>query len=625
MTGKSNLFRQTVRRKSFSSFLVLSVLASQSFGNLPLRAETELFPVNDTLVKKLAHSRPKQAWEFKPSAVFPGTQPPSAVRLPDPAHRIFPTRNPSSMKVAEPVAPPHTESRNISPEPADLKATPAPQNATATPEKSPFSYQHSVALAQGIKSVPIASAYPAPKPSAQNTSSGNPLARAIRPHPKDAGLLMQQLDESKSDTPPAAADNSASTALKGSITTLKVTRGRSQIIKFAQPITRLSIAEPTLAEIIPLSPDQIMINGKQRGVTSLIVWDEHGQEGIFDLQIQNDTSELLDAVNAIAPNEKIDARITDDSFILSGQLSNSIILDEIRRVASAYGYRDNRFIDLTETPSPQVVLDVKIAEASRNVIKDLKTSFNNQRGDLTLTRLGTLPAAVPLANGTTPPSTVTLIPASPNLVDARFRNQASNNVGGIIGAITPYRAVHIEAAFDMLETKGKITILAEPTLVCTHGRTASFLAGGEFPFTSGTDQNGSPLISFKEFGVKLNFTPWIAVRSDRIELKVEPEVSSVDRASCIAGQGGQLVCGLLRRTTSTTVDMKDGESLMISGIIQREEANTFQQVPFIGSVPILGSMFKNANFNKTERELVVVITPRIVKDTDYGKIKYHPG
>lgn len=436
---------------------------------------------------------------------------------------------------------------------------------------------------------------------------------------RDAGVAFQQLDDLPYPEEPSSNEPTKPSPLKGAITTLKVTKGRSQIIKFAQPITRISIAEPTLAELIPLSPDQIMINGKQRGITSLIVWDEFGQEGIFDLQVQNDTSELLDAVYAIAPNENIQARVTDDSFILTGAMSNSILLDEIRRLVSAYGYREANFIDLTETPSPQVVLEVKIAEASRNIIKDFKSSFTSPNGDLTLTRLGSLPVATPgVDNGGLQVNSV--IPLVPGNSAIPFNNQNTNQVGGILASLTPSPRWHFRAALDALENKGKITILAEPSLVCTHGRTASFLAGGEFPFTSGTDQNGSPIISFKEFGVKLNFTPFIAIRSGRIELKVEPEVSQLDRSTCITGQGGQLVCGLLRRTTSTTVDLKNGETLMISGIIQRDEANTFLQVPFIGNVPILGALFKNANFIKNERELVVVITPRIINNTDYGKV-----
>lgn len=430
---------------------------------------------------------------------------------------------------------------------------------------------------------------------------------------RSAAFALQHLDESERFSRSAAPAKPK--ALQGSVTSIHVTRGRSQIVKFAQPIMRLSIAEPTVADLIPLSPDQIMINGKLRGVTSLIVWDENGQEGIFDLYVQNDTSELLDAVNAVAPNEKIQARVTDDSFIISGQVSSSVVLDEIRKTAAAYGYREDKFIDLTDTPVPQVVLEVRIAEANRSVGRQLKSAYQIQSAtrDLNIVRLANPLDASFLSNIQRATSGLT-----PNAFGPIGVNQAGSNAGGLTGSFNPLR--NVTMMWDMLETSGKVNTLANPTLVCTHGRTASFLAGGEFPFVGSVDQNGSPVIQYKEFGVKLNFTPWISMKSGRIEMKVAPEVSNLDSSSCVAGAAGSQVCGILKRSTDTTVELMDGETLMISGILTREEQNTFNKVPFIGNVPILGNMFKNANMSKNDRELVVVITPHIVKASDYGRV-----
>lgn len=446
----------------------------------------------------------------------------------------------------------------------------------------------------------------------QVPETSHPVQKSENTNPS-AGYALQHLDESESF--PSSAAPPKTKALQGSVTSIHVTRGRSQIVKFAQPIMRLSIAEPTVADLIPLSPDQVMINGKLRGVTSLIVWDENGQEGIFDLYVQNDTSELLDAVNAVAPNEKIQARVTDDSFILSGQVSSSVVLDEIRKTASAYGYREDKFIDLTDTPVPQVVLEVRIAEANRSVGRQLKSAYQVQSAtrDLNIVRLanpldGSFLSNIQRATGG----------LTPNAFGPIQVNQAGSNAGGLTGSFNPMRNVSV--MWDLLETSGKVNTLANPTLVCTHGRTASFLAGGEFPFVGSVDQNGSPVIQYKEFGVKLNFTPWIAIKSGRIELKVAPEVSNLDSSSCVAGAAGSQVCGILKRATDTTVEMQDGETLMISGILSREEQNTFNKVPFIGNVPVLGNMFKNANMSKNDRELVVVITPHIVKTSDYGKV-----
>lgn len=430
---------------------------------------------------------------------------------------------------------------------------------------------------------------------------------------------LQQVEETTAGTP-----------LNAAVSTLKVVRGRSQIIKFAQPIVRISIADPQLADIIPLAPDQIMINGKTRGVTSFVVWDEFGQEGIFDLYIENDSTELLKAIETIAPNEKIQVRVTDDSFILSGQVSNSIILDEIRQTAKAYGFDEDKFVNLAEAPAPQVILEVKIVEARRNTAKDIRSSFQTLGRDFSATRLGsgldtTILGAlggVGRADGGLVPGR---FPGAAGAVQATTQNviglaQTSNTVGGIKGLLTPFGKDSFQIGWDLLETQGKVTILAEPKLVCTHGRSANFLAGGEFPFVGSVDQNGSPIIQFKEFGVKLDFTPWISTRSGRIELKVAPEVSSLDTTNCVQGGGGTQVCGINKRSTETVVELEDGETLMISGIIQRQELNQYAQIPFIGDLPILGQFFKNSNKSRQDSELLVVVTPRIVRPGDYGNI-----
>ncbi len=449
-----------------------------------------------------------------------------------------------------------------------------------------------------------------PMPEVVSPSKQDPLKslKSETPIAKESvssAFAMQELDES--DRHPVQKTK----ALQGSITSIHVTRGRSQIVKFAQPIMRLSIAEPTVADIVPLSPDQIMINGRLRGVTSLIVWDENGQEGIFDLYVQNDTSELLDAVNSVAPQEKIQARVTDDSFILSGQVSSSVVLEEIRKTAAAYGFRDDKFIDLTDTPVPQVMLQVRIAEVNRSTLRSFKNGFSFSASSPTalgaFSRFDTLGAS---ANAQATPLQIGALPPIIN-----------PSVGGLTTALVKQiGSVSLGSRLDMLETSGQVNTLASPTLVCTHGRSANFLAGGEFPFVGSVDQNGSPVIQYREFGVKLNFTPWIAIRSGRIEIKVAPEVSSLDTSNCVSAAAGGKVCGILKRSTETTVELQDGETLFISGILSREEQNTFSQVPFIANVPILGNMFKNPDMKRADRELVVVITPHIVKASDYGKV-----
>jgi pilus assembly protein CpaC len=385
---------------------------------------------------------------------------------------------------------------------------------------------------------------------------------------------------------PSSGDSSANSGLVSTgVSQLRVVKGRSQLLKFAQAIQRVSIADPAMADVIPLSPQEIMVNGRQRGVTTLAVWDERGREGLFDLYVDNDSSEVLRAVKAVAPGEAIEAKVTDDSFVLMGRVSNSVILEEIRKIAAAYGYRDDKFLDLTETPVPQVLLKVRIAEATRSTIRDLQNNAEWTRRDFIGKSLG---------SAITGAATIT--------------NASTTNQGGLLTFLS---LKNFMWALDYLETKGAVNILAEPSLVCTHGREASFLAGGEFPFITGVSQNGQAQIQFKEYGVKLKFTPWIAIRTGRIELKVEPEVSKLDTGNCVTISGLR-VCALLKRTTSTTVEMGNNQTLVISGILSREEENSFQNIPGLGSIPILNHLNGRERTNKQDKELIVIITPELI-------------
>ncbi|MFN8614570.1 MAG: pilus assembly protein N-terminal domain-containing protein [Vampirovibrionales bacterium] len=376
-------------------------------------------------------------------------------------------------------------------------------------------------------------------------------------------------------------------------TTVKVVKGRSQIISFSKNLTRVSIANPDLADIVPLAPDEIMINGKQRGVTSLIVWDSSGKEGIFDLEIDHDTSEIRRALQSIAGDETLDVKITDDSIIVSGHVSSSVILDEIRRVASGYGYRDDRFVDVTDTITPQIVLDVRILQMNRSVARDFKTSF-----------------AKTLASGNNSGFSINRPISSAVTTDSL--------AGGILSSWGFGRNLNI--SLTALETEGKLTTLAEPKLISTHGREASFLAGGEFPFVTGVSPTGQVQITYKEFGVGLKFTPWVNVRSGLIELRIRPEVSKLDTTNCITS-GGALtsICAISKRTTDTTVQLHDGESLMLSGVLTKDEESSFAKVPFAGDMPVLGNLFKNRSINRQDSELVVLVTPHLMNKDQYLK------
>lgn len=422
---------------------------------------------------------------------------------------------------------------------------------------------------------------------------------------------LQRMNQLHSSPPIQASLPVANESLQPSATphAIHLMVNKSQLVRFSTPIARVSIANPALADIVPISPEQLMLNGKQRGTTTLVVWDAHGQEGVFELMVRNDTTELMEAIRNLAPSDELGVRITDDSLILSGQASNALVVEEIRQLAAAYGYRDTNFINLTEAPMPQVNLTVKVAEASRSVLRDLKVGLAARIDDVVyLTKIDSLPP-------------------SGGVVAGALQTAAVNNAGGLFGAILPDlgEQFQVQTRFDLLETEGKVKLLAEPNLVCTHGRTASFLAGGEFPFVSSVNQNGTPVVEFKEFGIRLTFTPWIAAQSDRIELRIQPEVSSIDRTLQQQAANGQIIFGLSTRKSDTTIELKDGETFMIAGLLSREEADTLSKIPWAGDIPVLGSLFRNTNRSRRDSELIIVVTPHVVRPNHYRHILGAPA
>ena len=379
---------------------------------------------------------------------------------------------------------------------------------------------------------------------------------------------------------------------------LSVYKGRSQVLEFKQAIKRVAIGNPEVAEVVPLQSNQLLVNGKVNGTTTLAIWSQQGHEVLFKLSVVSDYAKLTKTIQQLIPNEKnYSLNITDDSFIISGALSSSTQMNEIKKLAATYGYQEDAFVDLTETPTPQVALDVKIAEATRTSLKDFKVGLaSNINGDVGFTTIDSLPANTD----------------TPVVIGALSPGQTSN-VGGLVAATTIGGSdLSFQARFDLLEQEGKVRILAEPTLVCTNDKEASFLAGGEFPFIVGVDQNGNLIVEFKEFGIRLNFTPHVFLRSGRIQLKVEPEVSQLDTSTSQTVSGGQSVFGLLSRRTETTVELKDGSSLMISGLISRNEQETISKTPWAGDLPVIGALFRSKDNQKEDRELIVIVTPRIL-------------
>lgn len=346
--------------------------------------------------------------------------------------------------------------------------------------------------------------------------------------------------------------------------------GKTQLIKFDEPVKRISITDPSCADLILLSPKELLLNGKKAGRTSLLFWGNSDKPVFFNLVVQQDTDAVIQAVEQIAPNENINYNFTDDGLILSGKVSSTSIKNNIENVIKAYNVK---LVDLVESPTKQVLLEVKIAEASRNFTKTLASQFT----------AGETGNAYSSLHNFSFGSEGKMVFASP-----------SNDVSWMVTAG---------------ETKGLIKILAEPKLLAVDGKPGSFNVGQEVPYPSGVAMSGTTSYAFKNTGIILNFTPTILEKSNRVILKLSPEVSEIDES--LGTKYGTV--GFKTRKVDTTVELADGETLVIAGLLSHTTATDDTIVPGIGEIPGIGLLFSSIKRTKRNTELVIFITPKIVE------------
>ncbi|MEP5938636.1 MAG: type II and III secretion system protein family protein [Erythrobacter sp.] len=401
---------------------------------------------------------------------------------------------------------------------------------------------------------------------------------------------------------PAAAQDAEASIHAGAI---EVPINKSQVITADRSISRAMIGNEEIADIFPISDRSVYVLGKSLGTTSLTLYDRNNRVlAVMDVAVGPDVIGLRDQISSLMPDEDIDARISNESIVLSGTASSAGAAGRVAQLAEAYA-GDNVVNLMSLGGSQQVLLEVRFAEVSRQVGKDLGVSgfFGSDTG-----RFGGA-----IGNGAS---------LTPDATGAGVLGLDS--IAGSFGVFRRFfgdvAGLNIEAVLSTLEAKGMAKTLAEPTLIALSGERASFLAGGEFPIPvaqsgagQGADSTGSNAISvqFKPFGVSLGFTPTV-LSDNTINLLVEPEVSSIDPTASIT-VGGLNIPGLQTRRASTVIELRDGETFAIAGLIQQDFETTVNQVPLLGSLPIIGSLFRSSSFQKGETELLIIVTPRLVQ------------
>jgi len=384
--------------------------------------------------------------------------------------------------------------------------------------------------------------------------------------------------------------------------TLEVPLNKSQVVTADRVIAKAMVGNPEIADLLPLTDHSIYVLGKAMGTTSLTLYDSQGRVlSVMDIAVGPDVQAFSEQAALLIPGEQIEAHISGDSMVLTGLASDPGAVGRAMQLARTYaGDKVVNLIGLGS--SQQVMLEVKFAEVRRSVGEDVGVSgFGvDSDGDFDGV-IGAGSSLVPGADGT-----------------GEMRLSSITNAFGIFRSTFGIAGLDIEAILNVLETKGFAKTLAEPTLIALSGETASFLAGGEFPVpvaqSSGGGNNnnsGAITVEFKPFGVSLGFTPTV-LGDKTINLRVEPEVSAIDSSAAVT-INGITVPGLQTRRASTVLELRDGESFAIAGLLQEDFRTTVNQVPLLGSIPILGTLFRSTEFQKGETELLIVVTPRLVK------------
>ncbi|MFZ0747169.1 MAG: pilus assembly protein N-terminal domain-containing protein [Terracidiphilus sp.] len=398
---------------------------------------------------------------------------------------------------------------------------------------------------------------------------------------------------------------------------LSVAVGKSVVLDLARPITRIVVGLGDYAEAAAMSPTQVLVNGKAPGETTLILWDTSGGRQFFNVSVRasnfvsNDRLESLRReLRAELPGQPLRVSEEDGNIFLRGTVRDLNSSARAVTIASTSGKVVNLLNVDVPAAEPQILLKVRYESVDRNKSRTLginlfSTGAGNTLGTVTTTQFS--PPSVSLPGSQTSSGSIL--------------SSTSANVSNELNLFAFYPGINLGATIQALEQRGLAETLAEPNLLAEDGKQASFLAGGEYPYpvVQGTagGVGGAITIMFKDYGVRLNFIPTITPRGT-IRLQVAPEVSALDFADAVTISGFTVPAITVRRV-KTEIELQDGQSFAIGGLLNNTETETFSKIPFLGDIPILGKFFQSMQRNKTNTELIVIVTPEIVAPIPAGE------
>jgi pilus assembly protein CpaC len=389
---------------------------------------------------------------------------------------------------------------------------------------------------------------------------------------------------------------------------IRLTIGKSIVIDYPADIARISTSNPDIVDASPVTGREVLVHGKSFGTVTLVVWSKAGQRNFYNITVEQNLEPLRKLLKETFPTEDIHVQSSRDSLSLTGRVGNKDIADRATALATPFAKTVVNNLQLTETPAEkQILLRIKFAELDRSAsnsfaVNLLSTGATNTIGGVTT---------------------------------GQFANGSLTSVGG--GAPTTFsisNALNIFAfrpdlnlgtLIEALESHNLLQTLDEPTLVTSDGKEASFLVGGEFPIPvlQGGANSGAVTIQFREFGVRLTFTPNITAHNN-IRLHVKPEVSALDYTNALSFNGFTIPA-LSSRKMETNIELGEGQSFVIAGLIDNQVTETISKIPGLSSLPILGNLFKSRSTTKSDTELVVIVTPEITMPLQAGEGKPSPA
>ncbi len=429
--------------------------------------------------------------------------------------------------------------------------------------------------------------------------------RTVSAQAVPATAPSQNQDNPAAAQPSTSTTSAASQGVTAGAVPLRVMVGKSLLINTTERLKRVSVTDPAVADALVVTPTQVLVNGLNPGEVSLLIWDELERSRSFDLRVDVDITAATEEMHRLFPDEQISVTPSRNAIVLSGHVTTEDVSKHAGALASAYSKNVVNVLTFGPVGAEEVLLEVRFAEVDRSAVKQVganlfmpglgNTVALSQTGQFGSLSVSTAAPTTTTQNGVTTTTTTATAPTT--------------TISNFLNLFVARTDINLGAVIQALQERNLLQILAEPNLIAVNGKEASFLAGGEFPFPvvqPGAGGISTVTVQFREFGVRLKFTPVIQPNG-YIHLHVAPEVSTLDFTNAVS-VSGTTIPAISTRKAETEFELQDGQSFVIAGLMDNRVTNLASKIPFLGDLPIIGNFFKSKSDQKSNSELMVLCT-----------------